>query len=155
MIAHILAEAASAKPGGTDSGLIVALLGAGGFGAVIAAIVTGLFSKRKLGAEATKIITDAAAGVVTSIEAELERARQTITTERAEHNRQLANMAQAHVRERNEWRKVLQLHVAWDSMAIAKFADMEITMPPVPPVTPAQRFVDDQGYPIGGVDSSA
>ena len=146
LLTHIVLEASSdiQGSGGGDTAstnTIVAVLGAGGVGAILAAIVTGLFSKRKLGAEATQIITNAAAGVVKSMEADLTRTK-----------RDMEAMAAAHVHERREWQKVLQLHVAWDAMAIARLAEMQITMPPVPPVTPAQRFVDDNGYPVGGVD---
>src|SRR5689334_15396392 len=67
---------AAAPPAPNPSGgtqLLIAALGAGGISAIIAAVVTGLFSKKKLGSEATEIITRAASGVVTSIEADMAR----------------------------------------------------------------------------------
>src|SRR5690349_6509939 len=56
-----------------SSVLIAAVLGTGGLGAIIGAIITGLSSRKKLGAEATEIITNAAAGVVKNLQGEIER----------------------------------------------------------------------------------
>jgi hypothetical protein len=132
--------------------VVVAVLGAGGLSAILGAGITAMSSKRKLGAEATKIITDAAAGVVTSMEHQLERAQQALESAEQRHEAYMNRMASAHVRERDEWKRVLQLHVAWDALAISKLAELHLNMPPTPPLTPAQRFVDDRGFPIGDVD---
>ena len=126
----------------------IALLGGGGIGAILVAIITGLFSRRKLGAEATEIITKAAAGVVTSLEAEVRRQADARRLDAERHNRERAEMAAAHVAERQEWQRVLQLHAAWDAIAIARLAEVDVALPPTPPLTPAQRHVDDQGYPL-------
>lgn len=140
------------------SGIIIAVLAGGGVSAVVAAMVTGFFSKKKLGAEATEIITNAAAGVVTSMQGQLSRSDQARHDDQLRHERAMASMAEAHVKERREWQKVLQLHVAWDVMAIARMAEAAqsdsqiLPLPPPPPVTPAQRFVDDNGYPLNQVD---
>lgn len=157
LFTHAVLEATTSGGDSAGSSTIVAVLGAGGLGAIAAAIVTGLFSKRKLGAEATEIITNAAAGVVKSMEGQLARSEQARREDQAEHAREMAEMAAAHVAERNEWRKVLQLHVAWDVLAIQRMAEQNLDgkpeLPPPPPVTPAQRFVDDAGFPIKpGVD---
>lgn len=145
--------------GSSGATTVVGILGAGGVGAILAAIVAGLFSKRKLGAEATEIITNAAAGVVTSMESQLERSEKDRRKDQARHEvemtritaghaDEMTKMAQAHVNEREAWRKVLQLHVAWDMLAISKLADENIELPAPPPVTPDRRFVDDHGYPL-------
>lgn len=157
----MILTALAAEPGGTS--VVVGLLGVGGLSAIAAAIATGLFSKRKLGAEATEIITNAAAGVVTSMQAQLDRsdrnrredqvAHEAKMTELThDHALQMTRMAEAHVKERREWTRVLQLHVAWDALAISKLAELELEMPPTPPLQPAERFVDEHGYPIKGVD---
>lgn len=134
---------------------VVAVLGAGGLGAVLAAVVTGVFTKRKLGAEATEIITKAAAGVVTNLQSEIQRQTGIIDTMRSEYESEIAAceskmtaMARAHVAERDEWKRVLQLHVSWDAIALAKMADIGIELPPVPPLMPPKRYVDDDGMPI-------
>lgn len=128
--------------------LVVAILGAGGLGAIVAAIVTGLFSKKKLGAEATEIITKAAAGVVTNLEAELARQVAARTTAETRHRKELNEMAAAHAAERQDVRRVLQLHVAWDALAIAKLAEVDIILPDPPPTLPQSRWVDEHGYPL-------
>lgn len=141
--------------GTSDITLIVSILGALGIGAIAAAIVTGLFSRRKLGAEAASLITSAAHTVTTMMEKRLaesvaEVARQREIMEhmtQANHN-ELAKMAKAHADERSEMRRVLQLHVAWDAIAIAKMAEFGVELPPTPPVTPANRFTDADGYPL-------
>lgn len=116
--------------------LIVAALGAGSVGAVIAAVVTGLFSKRKLGAEAAEIITRAASGVVKDIEAQLARARQQLTEERDLHQRQMMAVQRDHELELTDIRAVLQLHVAWDTLALAELSKIGVDLPPVPPLLP-------------------
>lgn len=135
--------------------VLAALLGGGGVAAVVAAIVTAISTRRKLGAEATEIITKAAAGVVTNLTAEVARQEQArkdqaamYEAQIAAHEQKLEEMAAAHVHEREEWRRVLQLHVAWDAIAIAKLGDMGVDLPETPPLMPASRFVDDDGHPI-------
>lgn len=159
LVAHAVLEASTTEGPRDSAGssTIVAVLGAGGLGAILAAVTTGLFSKRKLGAEATEIITNAATGVVKSMEGQLARAEKALRDSQAAHAAEMSRMAAAHIAERNEWRKVLQLHVAWDVLAIQKMSEAQLDgsspLPPPPPVTPAQRFVDDSGYPITpGVD---
>lgn len=119
--------------------LVVGLLGATGFGAIVAAIIAGLFSRRKLGAEATEIITKAAAGVVTNLESELKR--QIVAREDAalQHRLDMSAVMEVHDAEYAEMRRVLQLHVAWDAIAIAKLAELGVELPPTPPLLPAQR----------------
>lgn len=118
---------------------IVAFLGAGGLGAIVAAIVAGLFSKKKLGAEATEIITKAAAGVVTSLEAEIRRVEKAREDAALQHRLDLAAVMEAHDFELEEVRRVLQLHVAWDVLVKAKAAEHGIELPDVPPLLPAKR----------------
>jgi uncharacterized membrane protein YebE (DUF533 family) len=133
-----------------SSGLLVGILGGSGLGGVMAAIVVGLFSKRKLGAEATEIITKAASGVVADVAAELERKSIQMTQMRSEHSAQLVQMREEHrtqleriladhLSEMEEVRTVLQLHVAWDGVAIAEMARLGVELPPAPPLLPPSR----------------
>ena len=133
-----VAEEAPKAPAANDptTEIIIAALGAGGFGAIIAAIVTGLFSKKKLGAEATEIITKAASGVVERLEAELARRVEDMAAMRLEHKAEVEKITREHSDEREEWRRVLQLHVAWDAIAIAKMGEIGIELPPAPPLLP-------------------
>lgn len=119
--------------------LIVGLLGGGGLGAIAAAIVAGLFSKKKLGAEATEIITKAAAGVVTNIEAELNRAIKAREDAALQHRLDMAAVMDIHDKEMLEVRRVLQLHAAWDAIVTVEMAKHGIELPAAPPLLPAQR----------------
>lgn len=47
--------------------LVLAILGSAGFTAIIGAIINAVFNRRKLSAEATQIITQAAAGTVENV----------------------------------------------------------------------------------------
>jgi hypothetical protein len=142
----LFAAAASAPASSSGSTqILIAALGAGGISAIVAAIVTGLFSKRKLGAEATEIITKAASGVVTSIEAELRRSQDGRVADRLEFERTMTDLRAAHASEIEEVRQVLQLHVAWDVMAIAKIEELTAAsglesklgdLPKAPPLLP-------------------
>lgn len=120
--------------------VLIAVLGTGGLSAIIGAVVTGLFSKRKLGAEATEIITKAASGVITNMQAEIDRQVKRNEDLVNEHREQMGNLVASHAEEMEEVRRVLQLHVAWDAIAIAKMAEVGIDLPPAPPLLPARRF---------------
>jgi hypothetical protein len=115
------------------------LLGGGGISAIIAAIIAGFFSKRKRGAEATEIITKAAAGVVTNMQSEIDRQVAARHEMVLAHREAMSALMASHDREIEEIRRTLQLHVAWDTMAMAKLLEVGISLPPVPPLLPAIR----------------
>ena len=115
-----------------SSEVVVAILSTLGIGSVAGAVIAGLFSRKKLGADATKIITEAAAGVVTDLRAEVGRA-----------DAKMDRMRAAFEAERESWRRVLQLHVAWDTIAIAKYNAMCTPgdeLPPAPPLLPPSQL---------------
>lgn len=116
--------------------LLAALLGVGGLGAIVAAIVTGLFSKRKLGAEATEIITKAAAGVVTNMQAEIDRQVRLNDALIAQHSAEMQGLVRSHRQELEEIRRTLQLHVAWDAIAVERLGAAGIVLPATPPLLP-------------------
>lgn len=122
------------------SDIIIAILGTGGFSAILGAMITGLFSKRKLGAEATEIITKAAAGVVTNMQAEIDRQVKRYDDVVAEHKEEVAALMASHAEELTEFRRTLQLHAAWDALVRVKMAEHGVDLPPAPPLTPARRF---------------
>lgn len=112
--------------------LLTALLGGGGLGAIAAAVVAGLFSRRKLGAEATEIITKAASGVVERLEAELAR----VTNERGAMRDELEQVRREWTAERLVWRQVLTIHAAWDTLAIGKLTECGVVIQAPPPLYP-------------------
>lgn len=95
---------------------------------VVVAIVMGLFSKRKLSAEATDIITKAATGVVERLE--------------SENVRQGAQLAaqQAQVVEIQRVQRLqgeaLAIHAAWDRQTVRVARDAGIELPDPPPLHP-------------------
>lgn len=123
--------------------VVVAILGTGGFSAIVGAVVTGLFSKRKIGAEATDIITKAAAGVVTNMQSEIDRQVKRNDELIQDHKEDMARLCAQHEAEMNEVRRVLQLHVAWDAIAIAKVSELGVDLPPAPPLLPPSRLSHD------------
>jgi len=135
-----------------STAIIVAALSGGGLFAVVGAIANGFFTKRRLGAEATEIITRAASGVVTDLRQSLEEARSemsslrvqhtaTMTAMREEHAAALTALQRAQAEEREQWRRVLQLHVAWDYIAIEKMSHFGVELPPPPPILPPTESV--------------
>lgn len=128
--------------------LLAALLGVGGLSAIIASIVTGLFSRRKLGAEATEIITKAAAGVVTNMQSEIDRQVKRNEELINHHKAEMSALVSSHSAEIEEVRRVLQLHVAWDAIAIAEMSKLGVDLPPAPPLLPPHRFQHPEGSPL-------
>lgn len=120
--------------------LLVAALSGGGLASIVAAIFQSIVSRRKLGAEATKIITDAAAGVVQSMQADLLRQRQESAAEVADHKDFVRRLIESYEEEAEEWRKVWEQHVAWDEGARKELAKFGVELPPAPALLPPRRF---------------
>ena len=112
-----------------SSQVVLTMLGSGSVVAVLSALVTGIFNRRKLGADATEIITKAASSVVERLEGENERFQKRIEV--------LERQAQEKNARDVEWFRVLQLHAAWDHMAVARLRDVNvIDLPNPPPLYP-------------------
>lgn len=130
---------------------IIAIIGAVLGSGVIGAIIAGLFSRKRMSADAAEIITRAASGVVKEMEASLARSEKaaeklvsdhelaTAAMQRS-HEAKMQALIDSHEQEMEEVRRVLQLHVAWDAIAIAKMAEFDVILPPAPPLLPARRF---------------
>lgn len=116
---------------------VIRLLTALGIGAVLLAVVNGLFSKRKLSAEATKIITDAASGVVEIQKAEIARvvASNILLTAKVEAQQIQFEEMQRVLRAQGE---LLAVHTFWDQQVVSIARDHSIELPPAPPLHPTQ-----------------
>ena len=111
------------------SDFVVQLLGSVVLAAIAGAVINGIINRRKLGAEATEIITKAASGVVERLEAELTR----VNTDNARLRERIQTLE---VREETD-RAVLQLHAAWDHLAVQALTKAGITdLPQPPPLSP-------------------
>lgn len=110
---------------------------AAAIGAVLAAIVAAMSNRKKLGADATEIITRAAAGVVDDLREDRENMRKELEESRAEHKRD----REEYHREMDNIKYTLQLHAAWDALAVAELGKHGISnLPPVPPLLPPADY---------------
>jgi uncharacterized protein (DUF3084 family) len=125
------------------SAVVIAVIGA--VGVVLGGIITGIFNRRKLGADASKIITDAAAGAVellrgenTRILAEVHEIRDEAET--ARHEAQTAR-EEAHElrREGQRTRDMVVAHTVWDQQVLEIAGEQGLQLPPVPPLYPQDR----------------
>jgi hypothetical protein len=114
--------------------VVLQFLGPFGLGAVVLALVNGLFSKRKLSAEATKIITDAASGTLKDVRDENTRlvARQASTESRLDAVER-ENRDQAEHQRRTD--ALIVVHSEWDRQAFYAAKQKGIQLPEPPPLT--------------------
>lgn len=115
---------------GSGSTTLLQVLGSAGIATVLAAVITAWVNKRKLGAEATHLITQAASGVLSRLEAENARLIRRMNA----LERDLEREREQRESEQREWRRCLQLHAAWDHLAIQKGAGGGL--PEAPPLYP-------------------
>ena len=104
-----------------------------GIGSIVTVLLQGLFGKRKLSAEATKIITDAASGVVAIQKDELSRviASNVALTARVEASERERASDREVIRELTE---LVAVHGVWDRQAFTMLREQGIEMPPPPPL---------------------
>ena len=104
-----------------------------GLGGVFVAVVNGLFSKRKLSADATKIITDAASGIVERLQQE--NARVMASNVLLSGKVEALQIEQSNER---EWRRnvdqLLAMHQLWDTQVVEIAQSHNIDLPPPPPL---------------------
>lgn len=102
-------------------------------GALLLAVVNGLFSKRKLSAEATDIITRAASGVVERLESENARviAGNIALAAKVESQQAMVEELKRAVRAQGE---AIAIHAFWESQAVTVARDHGIDLPEPPPL---------------------
>lgn len=137
MIAFLLMAATPPPSISTDTVLTSAIAAA--IGAVLVAVVNGYVQRRKMGADATELITRAAAGVVATVQSDNARLRE----DRAVDHKAL--------RELEEWRDAwrvwftayqrllrdtFELHVQFDQELVRRLAAHGETNLPDPPPLP-------------------
>jgi hypothetical protein len=106
---------------------VLQLLGSGALGALLLAVVNGIFSKRKLSAEATNIITKAASGVVERLEKENTRQSARLESQQA--------TIDSHARLLRQQGEAIAIHAFWDNQAFTVAKDHGIDLPEPPPLT--------------------
>lgn len=117
--------------------LVLQLLGSVAFVTLITSVVNNLLSRKRLGAEATKIITDAASGVVSDIREDNSRLRE----REKDLNDRLDALEQAQDAwedERRVWKQLLREHQSWDTLALSELRKLhpDTEYPPPPPLVP-------------------
>jgi hypothetical protein len=122
--------------------LIIQILTSLGIAGVLGAVVNFLLSRKKLGADASKVITDAAMALVNSTQARLDEL-ETFKKERENYDNQL--------------RSRLARHEMWDNKVYAALTkldpDFPIESPPSLYITSPQ-IPPDGGGGIEGIDES-
>lgn len=119
-----------------DVQTLATLGGALGLSGVLAAIVSGIISRKKLKADATLVVQQAASGLVESMQKQLE-IRDVRLTEMSARIDELEDNERRHSREAELWRRDLQLHATWDALAMTELAKHGVTLPEAPPLYPA------------------
>lgn len=120
----------------------------GALASVVGTVISVMANRKKLGAEATEVITKAASGVVANFEKDNERLRTSDRDKTAQISNledrvdDLENEQRAWEHEREDWLRVLQLHAAWDALAIAKLREAmpPIDLPDPPPLRAPVRY---------------
>lgn len=123
------------------SGEVLRWLTSLGVSAIILALVNGLFSKRKLSAEATKLITDAASGTLQDVREDYARVRAENTelreriasTEARLDGVERENRAQGEHQRQTD--ALIVVHGEWDRQAFYAARSKGITLPEPPPLT--------------------
>lgn len=116
-----------------DPALMLAIVGAGGVGAVFTATLNALVNRKRLGAQAADIIQRAAAGVVTTLQDEDKRKGLRIA-ELERRETELEERVACLEREREADRHAAQLHAAWDHLAVAELSTSGSRLPAPPPL---------------------
>lgn len=120
-----------------DSSVLVQILGASAIATVLGAVVQGIINKRKLSAEATSIITQAAGGLVKDLQTDngrlrAENARSSLREERSRYA----------VRRRDDaFRRVLDGHSKWDRLVVKALREAGIQIP-----DPPELYLPDVDY---------
>lgn len=121
-----------------DPALLFQLLGTAGTAAIATAVIQGVFSRKRLGAEATQIIQTAASGVVIMLEKQVAEKTATID-ECVSRERALEKRVRDLEDEREDQRQINQMHAAWDYLAHAELQIHASKLPPPPPLYPPRR----------------
>ena len=109
-----------------DASTVATILGAVGFSGIAAATINFFANRKRGGADATKIITDAAASIVTSLRERVDE------LERRED-------------ERDDWEEEIReasvAHAQWDMDRIAELARFapQLKIKPPPPMLPRKK----------------
>lgn len=137
-----------------DGQVVGYLSAAAGLSTVIIAVINGILTRKRTGAETTEKITQAAGGLIDRLNTDNDRLNRRVTEQDARlqlldeklevevEERRIEQ--QRWERERIAWRHTLQVHAAWDAMLLQQLAEkgIQLEIPPTPPLTPPTRASD-------------
>lgn len=124
-----------------DGATLLQFIFSAGVMTVFVAVINGLLQRRKVGADTTKVITDAATGVMSRIESDNERLRSEAIGYRTRED-----VLEDHIDrlgdERAEWMRIARQHGEWDDLVFKQVAEHCPTLIlPVPPPLSPDKFV--------------
>lgn len=127
-----------------DPEVVASILGASAVTAVVGAIVNGFINRRKLGAEATSIITQAAGGLVAS----LQNDNAVLRAEDAKRKLQAERNARATRKRDAFFRSQFSAHLEYDRKIVKALRDagIAVEMPPEISFPSLEDFYDDDDY---------
>jgi len=115
-----------------DTDLLFQLFGSAALAAVLGAVVNGVVNRRKLGAEATSIITQAAGGIVATLQADNIRLRAEAVVLKAQVD-EFVKTDRRRGRRDDQMRRAFQAQSDYSTMCahIMRAAGIEIADPPL------------------------
>ena len=126
-----------------DVETVSAVLGAVGLSTIVAAAINAISNRKKTGADATKVITDAALGVVTQLQSRIQDLLGEIT--------ELKNREDARDRREEAAARALLRHHQWDlrlaNIINEHLPDHEHLLPPPPLFQEQDWFTEDKTPP--------
>lgn len=154
MIALVFLMAQQPSQSPVNEGLMKALLYFVGLmvsGGVVGAIVNGFFGRRRLSAEAVKMIQEAAAGTIKDVREDAQEARQQIGELELRERNLKARIGELEDavdtidarsrRERRRWYLLAEAHAEWDAMVVKQLRrlDPAVTLPDPPTLYPHEE----------------
>lgn len=125
---------AAAAEGASSAQLIFQFLSSGAVVAVITVMITGVVNRKRLGAEATSIITQAAGGMVKTLQDDNARLRVEQATMRVERDEQEVRERERDLRDK-QLRKALERHEQWDRLVTVMLREAGLDVPTPPTLT--------------------
>lgn len=135
MVAEAVVAAAAESTNSAQ--LIFQFLSSGAVVAVITVMITGVVNRKRLGAEATSIITQAAGGMVKTLQDDNARLRVEQATMRVERDAQEARERERDIRD-DQLRKALERHEQWDRLVTVMLREAGLDVPTPPTLTASQ-----------------
>jgi hypothetical protein len=115
----------------------VAIATSGGVGVFGAALITAWNTRKKLSSEAAAVLTQAASGLVTNLQTDLETQRSIVKSEREAHEARMYRLEIEHRQELCDVYLALREHSEWDHKAREALIRVGVELPP-PPALPDQ-----------------